>query len=1248
MVKRIYVEKKHGFNVEAQSLKADLKNTLNMDRLEELRIINVYDIENVNMDKLEDIKGLVLSEPNVDMVFEDHIYIGENERSFRFELLPGQYDQRADSARQCIAIITLEDAPTIATSKIIAVRGNLSDEDFNRIKAYLINPVESREVPFEIPPTLKMKFATPNKVEIVDGFMDLDDEEIGRYRETMGFAMTTKDLIFIRNYFKNNEKRNPTITELKVIDTYWSDHCRHTTFLTAIRGVEIEDKPMNEPVKNAYQAYLADRDFVYNGSNREDCLMDIATINMKSMRKKGELQDLDVSEEINACSIEIPVDIDGKTEPWLLMFKNETHNHPTEIEPFGGAATCLGGAIRDPLSGRSYVYHSMRVTGAADPTVPLRETLEGKLPQKVITQQAAAGFSSYGNQIGLATGMVSEVYDPDFVAKRMEVGAVVGAAPKENVVREKPVAGDVILLVGGRTGRDGVGGATGSSKEHDEDSLASCGAEVQKGNPPVERKIQRLFRIPELSKMIKRCNDFGAGGVSVAIGELADSLEINLDAVQKKYEGLDGTEIAISESQERMAVVVAPENVEEFKRYCQEENLEVSHVANVTDTGRLIMKWQGQEILNLSRAFLDTNGVKGESKVYIEAPKKEQYFNRQPVASVKAAWLNTLNDLNVCSQKGLVERFDNTIGAGTVLMPFGGIHYNTPIQAMVAKLPVLKGETNTGSMMSYGYDPQLAKWSPFHGALYAVVDSVARIVATGGDHKNIRLSLQEYFEKLGNAPEKWGKPYSALLGASYAQTQFNIAAIGGKDSMSGTFKDINVPPSLISFAVTPVDVRKVVSPELKEKNMKLVYFYAERDQNEVVNFTKLLQGYDVITQYVNEEKIRSSYAVGKGGLCAAVSKMAFGNGIGVSLMEREELNIFEESYGSIVLEVSEPIAKELIKKEGFRIIGETKEEAVFEIGNVVIPMGEALSAWTSKLEPIFPTIHREEMLEKPVKVSYTERMVKGPAIQVAKPRVFIPAFPGTNCEIDTQRAFDKAGAITEIMVFKNLRKEDILSSIDEMVDKIKNAQIIALPGGFSAGDEPDGSGKFIASVFRNPKIAEAVMDLLNHRDGLMIGICNGFQALIKLGLLPYGEIRDLNEDAPTLTFNKINRHVSRMANVRVASVKSPWFANEEVDNVYQTAFSHGEGRFYGNEEVIQALILNGQVATQYVDREGEPTYDGQYNINGSIGAIEGITSLDGRILGKMGHVERVGNNVHKNIYGNKDFKIFEAGVQYFK
>lgn len=1250
MINRVYVEKKPGFNIEAESLKQDIISTLNFKQLESIRIINVYDLGTINKGRLEEIKKLILSEPNIDNVTEGNIGLQEDEYAFRVELLPGQYDQRADSARQCIEIVTLEESPNIISSKIIILKGNLKEEEIDAIKKYIINPIESREVPLNIPSTLKADCSAPRNVDIVDGFINLNDKEIRQYIQNMGFSMTDKDLISVREYFKNEEKRNPTITELKVIDTYWSDHCRHTTFLTSIKDVNIEEKPINEPVKKAYKVYLDHRKFVYEGKNRSDCLMDIATINMKNLRKKGELEDLDQSEEINACSIEIPVDVDGKNEPWLLMFKNETHNHPTEIEPFGGAATCLGGAIRDPLSGRSYVYHSMRVTGSADPTVPLTQTLEGKLPQKIITREAAAGFSSYGNQIGLAAGLISEVYDPDFVAKRMEVGAVVGAAPKENVIRERPRSGDIVLLVGGKTGRDGVGGATGSSKEHDEESLTKGGAEVQKGNPIIERKIQRLFRIPELSKMIKRCNDFGAGGVSVAIGELADSLEINLDTVPVKYEGLDGTEIALSESQERMAVVIDPKDFEEFKNYCNTENVEVTHVADITDTGRLIMKWQDKEILNISRAFLDTNGVQGETKVYIEAPKEETYFkNNTSHKSIKESWINTLNDLNVCSQKGLVERFDNTIGSATVLMPFGGSNYTTPIQAMVAKLPVLNGETNTGSMMSYGYDPQLAKWSPFHGGLYAVVDSMAKLLASGGDYRKARLSLQEYFEKLGNSPEKWGKPYSALLGASYAQTKFNTAAIGGKDSMSGTFKDINVPPTLISFAITPVDVRNVISPEFKQVGSKLVQFYAKRDKDEVIDFKYMLAGYENIYKCIENGKVLSSYAIGKGGMCAAISKMAFGNSIGVKIDRPEELDLFEQAYGSILLEVEDKVANELLLHEGFSIIGSTIKDPVFEVGNDLIAMKEALDSWESKLESVFPTVYQDEDINKKVKrVAFYERENKRPNIKIAKPRVFIPVFPGTNCEIDTQLAFEKAGAAVETMIFKNLTPKDIAYSINEMVDKIKKSQIIALPGGFSAGDEPDGSGKFIASVFRNPKIFEEVMKHLNERDGLMIGICNGFQALIKLGLLPYGEIKELNEDSPTLTFNKINRHVSCMAKVKVVSVKSPWLNNEEVGNIYETPFSHGEGRFYAKDLVIQKLIENGQIATQYVDNNGDPTYDGKFNINGSVEAIEGITSLDGRILGKMGHVERVGNNVHKNIYGNKNFKIFEAGVNYFK
>lgn len=1244
LVKRILVQKKENFNVEAQAMLHDLKQTLHVNTLERVSIINVYDMEGVNEEKLDEIKALILSEPNVDRVSDFAVDFPPMSHVFRIELLPGQYDQRADSAAQCIEIVTLEQRPEILTSRIIVLEGEISNEEFDMIKAYLINPVESREVSLEIPATCKIATQVPEPVKTVANFIEMSEDEISGFKNQMGFAMTLEDLIYIQTYFKETERRNPTITELKVIDTYWSDHCRHTTFLTEIESVEFEESAFTPVFNQAYEDYLAARKVVYADRDRDVTLMDLATINMKALRRQGGLEDLDVSDEINACSIEVDVKIDDKKEPWLLMFKNETHNHPTEIEPFGGAATCLGGAIRDPLSGRSYVYHSMRVTGAADPRVAFEATIEGKLPQKIITQKAAAGFSAYGNQIGLATGLVSEVYDDGFLAKRMEVGAVVGAAPKENIVREKPVEGDVILLVGGRTGRDGIGGATGSSKEHDEESLLTCGAEVQKGNPPVERKIQRLFRNPKLSKLIKKCNDFGAGGVSVAIGELADSLQINLDAVKKKYEGLDGTELAISESQERMAVVISPENVTTFMAYCDHENLEVSEVAKVTDDGRLIMVWNGQEILNLSRAFLDTNGVKGKTSVKVSAPSNETFFNSTKTMNdskqkLEDKWLETVKDLNNCSQKGLVERFDNTIGAGTVLMPFGGRTYNTPIQTMVAKFPVLKGETDTVSMMAYGYDPQIGKWSPFHGGLYAVVDSIAKLVASGGAYEKVRLSLQEYFEKLGKDPVKWGKPFSALLGASYAQTQMKTAAIGGKDSMSGTFKDINVPPTLISFAVNTAEGDDIISPEFKSGGNTIGYYYAKRDASEIIDFEALKEAYGEIHKAILEGKILSAYAVGKGGLALALTKMAFGNKIGFTL--DTDLDLFESAYGSIVFEIKQGATLSFAS-----LIGSTNETSTIRANGVEMSIDTLMAEWEKPLEGIFPKIHKDHGVCETI--TYSERSFHVPKAQFAKPRVLVPAFPGTNCEWDTQVAFEKAGGLAETFLFRNLTPQATMASIDELVEKINKSQIVALPGGFSAGDEPEGSGKFIASVFRNPRVAEALMKLINERDGLVIGICNGFQALVKLGLVPYGDIRTLEENSPTLTFNKIGRHVARMAHVRVASTKSPWFSNVKAGDVYETAFSHGEGRFYADANTLELLKKNGQIATQYVDSDHQATYDGKFNINGSVLAIEGITSADGRILGKMGHVERVGKHLYKNIYGQSDMKLFEAGVNYFK
>ena len=1243
MVKRILVEKKMGFNVEALALKDELKSALHLNTLESVRIVNCYDLEDLSERDIASVKSAVLSEPNVDYVTDGQLTLNANERAFRIALLPGQFDQRADSAAQCIEIVTLKQRPGIASSKIIVVGGHLDDSEFESIKGFMINPVESHEVSLDVPLSLKMSSNTPEAVETVHGFNQLSDVEIEAFRVQLGFAMSTADIKHVRNYFANEEKRNPTLTELKVIDTYWSDHCRHTTFMTELTRIEIEEGQFSKPIQKAFELYSELRAQVYPEGNRPMSLMDLATINMKALRKSGQLEDLDISDEINACSIKISVDKAGVTEPWLLMFKNETHNHPTEIEPYGGAATCLGGAIRDPLSGRSYVYQSMRVTGSGNPNAPIEETLEGKLPQRVITQKAAAGFSGYGNQIGLATGHVSEVYDEGFVAKRMEVGAVMGAVPYENVVRSKPVSGDVVVLIGGRTGRDGVGGATGSSKAHDEESLLACGAEVQKGNAPEERKIQRLFRNPELSKKIKKCNDFGAGGVSVAIGELADSLNINLDAVPKKYEGLDGTELAISESQERMAVVVDPKDLEVVMNCCQKENLEATVVATVEDHGRLIMHWQNQDVLNLSREFLDTNGVKGLADATIVAPSSESFFNNKTGIDLEDRWIQSLSDLNACSQKGLVERFDNTIGSGTVLMPFGGRYALTPSQTMVSKLPTLGFETETVSMMSYGYNPNIGKWSPFHGGLYAVVESMAKLVAIGGDYRKARLSLQEYFEKLGSDSKRWGKPLAALLGASYAQHAFGTAAIGGKDSMSGSFKSIDVPPTLISFAVTHGSANEVVSQELKRTDSKLMYLYAKRDASELVDFNALKNAYDEVLSGIYEGKILSAYAVGIGGVATAVSKMAFGNKIGVSLDENPLLDWFEEAYGSLVFE---SVMGWQTDVEGFVEIGKTQKSFVFEMGGAKIDGEEAIKVWTKPLESVFPTV--SHVSGSAQTFSYESGVARKSSVQIAKPKVFIPVFPGTNCEYDTARAFIKAGADVETVVFRNLKANDVSESIEEFVKGIKQSQIIAIPGGFSAGDEPEGSGKFIASVFRNPRIAEAVMELLKNRDGLMLGICNGFQALVKLGLLPYGEIRELDETSPTLTFNKIGRHVARMADVRIASTNSPWLMDRKVGEIYKTAFSHGEGRFYADDETIQRLAKQGQIATQYVDENGLATYDGRFNINGSVQSIEGIFSPDGRVFGKMGHVERVGKNLYKNIDGNVDLDIFTSGVNYFK
>jgi len=1251
MVRRIFVVKKDGFDVEAKGILKDLKENLGVDGLEKVSVYNRYDVSGITDKEYEAAKKIVFSERTVDDAYDEKINIDKDEKVFAVEFLPGQYDQRADSAAQCMQILTGKENVTIVSARVMVLKGSISENDFEKIKKYIINPVDSREAALEKPSTLKAVYNLPDTVETIENFINYGEGELEAFLKDRGLAMSLDDLKFTQEYFKNTEKRNPTITEIKVIDTYWSDHCRHTTFQTRLNNIRFEDGKYSKVVKAAYEDYLETRKNVYGDKKKELCLMDIAIISMKALRKDGYLDDLDASEEINACSIVVDEDINGKTEKWLVMFKNETHNHPTEIEPFGGAATCLGGAIRDPLSGRSYVYQAMRVTGSGDPRTKIEDTTKGRLPQKKITLGAAHGYSSYGNQIGLATGQVSECYDEGFIAKRMEVGAVIAAAPKENVVREEPKPSDVVVLLGGRTGRDGCGGATGSSKEHTVSSLESCGAEVQKGNAPTERKLQRLFRNKAVSTMIKRCNDFGAGGVSVAIGELTDGLDINLYLVPKKYEGLDGTELAISESQERMAVVVTKENAEKFVEYAEKENLEAVVVANVTDSKRLKLFWKGNAIVNVTREFLDTNGVRQNTDVLVEAPcEKHSYFdNKAAGADVKEKWLNTLSDINVCSQKGLSERFDSTIGAGTVLMPFGGKYQETPAEGMAGKLPVLEGDTTTGTIMTYGYNPKIGKWSPFHGAMYAVVESLTKIVCMGGDYKKSRLTFQEYFERLNKDEEKWGKPFAALLGALYAQKEFKTPAIGGKDSMSGTFMDLTVPPTLVSFAVNVLNVNNVISPEFKKIGSTVVLVKALRDENELPVFSNLKANFDKIHELMEKGYVLSAQSVRNGGICEAISKMAFGNRIGFKLNEASNADLFAEDYGSIILEVSSDLdLKEAFGETKYALLGTTEREYEVDLGNTVIDLKEAYAAWTDTLEKIFPTkAEVSEKAEMAVEPKYENTKVSI-LNKIAKPKVFIPVFPGTNCEYDSKRAFEKAGAEVSTVVFRNLKESDIEASVEEFVKEIRKSQIIMLPGGFSAGDEPDGSGKFIAAVFRNERIKDEVMKLLNERDGLMLGICNGFQALIKLGLVPYGEIREIDDKCPTLTYNTIGRHVSQMVYTKIVSTKSPWFSNVEKGDVHCIPVSHGEGRFVASLELTKKLMENGQVATQYVDLNGNLSYDTKINPNGSVCSIEGITSPDGRILGKMGHSERFSSNTYKNIYGNQDQKIFMSGVEYFK
>lgn len=1243
-VRRVYVEKKQSFNTEAINLKNNFKENLQLNNLENVRVLNRYDVSHIGEEDFKNAVKTVFSEPNQDDVYED---IDTSDNIFAVEYLPGQYDQRADSAAQCIQIVTGKEKPPVKYAKIIVLEGNLGNEDIKKIKQYCINPVDSREASLAKPDTLDEEYPEAEQVETVENFISKSEKELEEFRIDRGLAMSFEDLIFCQEYFKNTEKRNPTITEIKVIDTYWSDHCRHTTFSTVIENVKFENGKTTGEIKNTYEEYLKTRKNVYENRNKDISLMDLATIGAKALRKQGLLDDLEISDEINACSVAIDVDIDGRNEEWLLMFKNETHNHPTEIEPFGGAATCLGGAIRDPLSGRSYVYQAMRISGSGDPRQRLEDTLTGKLPQRKISAEAAAGYSSYGNQIGLATGFVNEVYHPDYVAKRMEVGAVIAAAPRVNVIRETPEKGDLIILLGGRTGRDGLGGATGSSKEHTEESILLCGSEVQKGNAPTERKIQRLFRNPAVSRMIKRCNDFGAGGVSVAIGELADGLNINLDMVPKKYEGLDGTELAISESQERMAVVVRKEDADKFNEYAADENLESTVVAEVTDDRRLKMTWRGRMILDVSRDFLDTNGVKQKINAKIKEPIKINAENEITInrSNLKELWLENLKDLNVASQKGMVERFDSTVGAGTVLMPFGGRTQLTPAEGVAAKIPVQNGTTDTCSLMAYGFDPYLSKQSPYHGAMYAVIHSVAKIVAMGGDYKKIKLTFQEYFEKLNREPERWGKPLSALLGAFRVQNELKIAAIGGKDSMSGTFKDVNVPPTLISFAVAAENVKNIISPEFKSAGNKVVLVRIGRDENNVPDFEDLKIKYDAIHAAIVSGRVLSAHTTGHGGIAAAVSKMTLGNEVGFKAKDGLFTDLrqwFRADYGDIILET----VKDADIKDGIEIGITTAEKEIILNSSVHIPLKEVRDTWLEPLNCIYPVKKDTEgNIESSYVLGGTRSQI---SLNIAKPKVFIPAFPGTNCEYDTKRAFERAGAEAEIFVFKNLSPLDVKSSIEEMNKFIRQSQIIALPGGFSAGDEPEGSGKFIAAVFRNELLKDAVMDLLKNRDGLMIGICNGFQALIKLGLVPFGEIVDMKEDYPTLTYNKIARHVSTFVRTKVVCNLSPWLNMCSVGDVHCLPVSHGEGRFVADEEWIKKLKQNGQIATQYVDTDGNPTYDGLYNINGSVDAVEGITSPDGRVLGKMAHSERIDDDLYKNIPGNKNQLIFESGVKYFK
>ena len=1252
-VRRVYVEKKDSYDVQQKALAHEIRNYLGIKDVEYVRILNRYDVENVSDETFERACNGIFAEPPVDTLWKEEAPVGSGDSQFSVEFLPGQFDQRADSAVQCIQFVKEDEQPVIRTATTYIIHGKngtITEEELQKIKEHCINPVDSREAAEEKPETLVTKFDEPADVIVFDGFKDMEEEELKKLYDSLGLAMTFRDFQHIQNHFKGEEHRDPSMTEIRVLDTYWSDHCRHTTFSTELTEVSFGDGDYRKPMEDTYKQYLHDHSEIFKG--REDkfvCLMDLALMAMRKLKKEGKLQDQEESDEINACSIVVPIKVDGVEEEWLVNFKNETHNHPTEIEPFGGAATCLGGAIRDPLSGRTYVYQAMRVTGAADPTVSIKDTMKGKLPQKKLVREAAHGYSSYGNQIGLATGAVKEIYHPNYVAKRMEIGAVLGAAPRRAVIRETSDPGDIIILLGGRTGRDGCGGATGSSKVHTEESVETCGAEVQKGNPPTERKIQRLFRREEVSKLIKKCNDFGAGGVSVAIGELADGLQVDLDKVPKKYAGLDGTEIAISESQERMAVVVDPKDVDEFMGYAEEENLEATKVAVVTEEPRLVLSWRGKKIVDLSRAFLDTNGAHQETKVAVDIPnRKDSILVREEVTDVKEKWLETLKDLNVCSQKGLVEMFDGSIGASSVFMPHGGQYQMTETQAMVAKLPVLTGDCDTVTMMSFGFDPYLSTWSPYHGAIYAVTESVAKFVAAGGDYSKIRFTFQEYFRRMTEDPHRWSQPFAALLGAYNAQIGFGLPSIGGKDSMSGTFENIDVPPTLVSFAVDVATEKDIITPELKNAGDKLVWLEIPTDEYDVPDYNKVMDQYGKFTADIHDGKIVAAYALDRHGIVPAVSKMAFGNRMGVKLNgDIEAKDLFAPAFGDLIAEVPADKLDELTFEH--TVIGEVTAEQKFEYKDTTITLADAQKAWESTLESVFSTNSGAEGQDEKIDTGlYEAKEIHICEHKIAQPTVFIPVFPGTNCEYDSKRAFERAGAKTIVKVFRNMSASDIVDSVDVFEKAIAQSQMIMFPGGFSAGDEPDGSAKFFATAFQNAKMKEAVEKLLNERDGLVLGICNGFQALVKLGLVPTGEITGQTEDSPTLTYNTIGRHISKMVYTKVVSNKSPWLAGAELGGVYTNPASHGEGRFVANKEWLDKLIANGQVATQYCDPQGNVSMDENWNINGSYLAIEGITSPDGRVLGKMAHSERRGRSVAMNIYGEQDLKIFESGVKYFK